>query len=143
MELISKDTIKELFNKLIQLNTSKFEFIYNAKQNTFGYADIKELYYKGNSIFIASQSEMLKFQEYRLNLEMDLMGNESSKDLPIKKEDIEYINNLKARVYQIKELENDELLGITDEGELLYDVELYKKLQDIYFDITEERIIEK
>ena len=105
MELISKDTIKELFDRLIQLNISKFEFIYNAKQNTFGYADIKELYYKGNSIFIASQSEMLKFQEYRLNLEMDLMENESSKDLLAQKEDLVYINDLKVRVNRIKELE--------------------------------------
>jgi len=142
MELISKDTINELFNKLKQLNSSKFEFIYNAKQNTFGYADMEELYYKGNSIFIANQPEILKFQEYRLNLEVDLIGKESSKDLLAKKEDFAYIEELKVRVSKIKELESDELVGITDEGELLYDVDLYKKLQNIYLEITEERIIE-
>lgn len=142
MELISKDTINELFNKLKQLNSSKFEFIYNAKQNTFGYADMEELYYKGNSIFIANQPEILKFQEYRLNLEVDLVGKESSKDLLAKKEDFAYIEELKVRVSKIKELESDELVGITDEGELLYDVDLYKKLQNIYLEITEERIIE-
>lgn len=142
MELISKDTINELFNKLKQLNSSKFEFIYNAKQNTFGYADMEELYYKGNSIFIANQPEILKFQEYRLNLEVDLIGKESSKDLLAKKEDFAYIEELKVRVSKIKELESDELVGITDEGELLYEVDLYKKLQNIYLEITEERIIE-
>lgn len=142
MELISKDTINELFNKLKQLNSSKFEFIYNAKQNTFGYADMEELYYKGNSIFIANQPEILKFQEYRLNLEVDLIRKESSKDLLAKKEDFAYIEELKVRVSKIKELESDELVGITDEGELLYDVDLYKKLQNIYLEITEERIIE-
>ena len=142
MEFITKDTIKSLFHKLEQLNNSKLEFIYTAKNNTFGYADIQEIYFKGNSIFIGMQPEILKFQEYRLNLEIDLMDKENNKNLLVKQDDIEYINELKARVSEIKEMSNDELVGISDDGELFNDITLYKKLQEIYSDITEEQSLE-
>ncbi len=142
MKIITKDTIKELFNKLIQLSNPKFEFIYSAKQNTFGYADIQEIYYKGNSILIGIQPEILKFQEYRLNLEIDLIEKNNPNNSPITKEDIEYINELKKRVKIIENLKNNELIGITDEGEVISNLELYKKLDEIYSDITEEKLIE-
>lgn len=119
MEIITKDTIKELFDKLKQLNNLKFEFIYTAKQNTFCYADIQEIYYKGSSIFIGNKNEILKFQEYRLNLEIDFMKKENITNNSIKKEYIQYIDKLKIRIGQIKKMGNDELIGITDEGDML------------------------
>lgn len=142
MVVVSKDSIKELFNKLEILNNPKREFIYNAKINTFGYADIKEIYYKGDSIFIGIQKEILKFQEYRLNLEIDLLNQESKDKELIKQEDITYINELKCKVQRIMELSSDELVGITDDGELLENLELFKKLNEIYCDISEERVLE-
>lgn len=140
MDIITKDSIKQLFNKLEKINNQKQEFIYNAKTNTFGYADIKEIYYKGNSIFIGIQKEILKFQEYRLNLEIDLINKESNNNVPVKQEDIEYINELKIRVDKIKELSSDELVGISDEGDILENIDLYRKLSEIYSEITEEKL---
>lgn len=35
MDIITKDSIKQLFNKLEKINNQKQEFIYNAKTNTF------------------------------------------------------------------------------------------------------------
>ena len=131
-----------MFNKLEKINNQKQEFIYNAKTNTFGYADIKEIYYKGNSIFIGIQKEILKFQEYRLNLEIDLINKESNNNVPVKQEDIEYINELKIRVDKIKELSSDELVGISDEGDILENIDLYRKLSEIYSEITEEKTLE-
>lgn len=142
MKIISKDSIKELFNKLETFNNPKFEFIYNVKMNTFGYADIKEIYYKGESIFIGIQKEILKFQEYRLNLEMDLLNQESKDKALIKQEDITYINELKCKVQRIKKLSSNELVGITDDGELLENLDLFKKLNEIYCDISEEKVLE-
>lgn len=142
MDIITKDTIKEVFYKLKKLNNANFKFIYTAKQNTFGYANIEEIYYKGNSILIGNKTEILKFQEYRMNLEIDLINKENPKDSIIKNEDIEYIDELKERIKKIKNIDNSELIGISDEGELLYNLDLYKVLQEIYLDITEERIIE-
>ncbi|MCI8617449.1 MAG: hypothetical protein HFJ60_04305 [Clostridia bacterium] len=142
MDIITKDSIKQLFNKLEKINNQKQEFIYNAKTNTFGYADIKEIYYKGNSIFIGIQKEILKFQEYRLNLEIDLINKESNNNVPVKQEDIEYINELKIRVDKIKELSSDELVGISDEGDILENIDLYRKLSEIYSEITEEKTLE-
>ena len=142
MNIITKDSIKQLFNKLEKINNQKQEFIYNAKTNTFGYADIKEIYYKGNSIFIGIQKEILKFQEYRLNLEIDLINKESNNNVPVKQEDIEYINELKIRVDKIKELSSDELVGISDEGDILENIDLYRKLSEIYSEITEEKTLE-
>lgn len=142
MEIISKDSVKELFNKLEIFNNPKFEFIYNAKMNTFGYADIKEIYYKGESIFIGIQKEILKFQEYRLNLEMDLLNQEIKDKALIKQEDITYINELKCKIQIIKKLSSDELVGITDDGKLLENLDLFKKLNEIYCDISEEKVLE-
>ena len=142
MDIITKDSIKQLFNKLEKINNQKQEFIYNAKTNTFGYADIKEIYYKGNSIFIGIQKEILKFQEYRLNLEIDLINKESNNNVPVKQEDIEYINELKIRVDKIKEVSSDELVGISDEGDILENIDLYRKLSEIYSEITEEKTLE-
>lgn len=142
MEIISKDSVKELFNKLEIFNNPKFEFIYNAKMNTFGYADIKEIYYKGESIFIGIQKEILKFQEYRLNLEMDLLNQEIKDKALIKQEDITDINELKCKIQRIKKLSSDELVGITDDGKLLENLDLFKKLNQIYCDISEEKVLE-
>lgn len=137
--IISRDSIKELYKKIKETNN---KIIYNAKISTFGYADIEEIYYKGQSIFMGNQKEILKFQEYRLNLEKDLTFNKENKNLPITKEELEYIEELEKRVKQIKTTSRNELIGITDDGELLINVDLYKVLDNIYNDITKEKEFE-
>lgn len=132
--VITKESIKEIFEKLKEINNKKYEFIYSAKTNTFGYADIEEIYYKGQSILIGTKKEILKFQEYRLNMEIDLTEKEHKKSLSKidNKEDVDYINQLRNRVNKIEQIPNDSLVGINDEGEVLENVNLFKVLNDIY-----------
>ena len=71
-----------------------------------------------------------------------MINKESNNNVPVKQEDIEYINELKIRVDKIKELSSDELVGISDEGDILENIDLYRKLSEIYSEITEEKTLE-